>query len=61
VEIDAAASNINVFLGMIHVFLQLSYIGLYGTKRAYILLEKHKLQEVLLSEANSGQIGKQWA
>jgi hypothetical protein len=50
-----------VFFDMIHVFLQLSYIGLYGTKRAYIHLEKHKLQEVLLSETNSGLIGKQCA
>jgi hypothetical protein len=32
-----------VFFGMIHVFLHLSYIVLYGTKRAYIHLEKHKL------------------
>jgi hypothetical protein len=50
-----------VFFDMIHVFLQVSYIGLYGTKRAYIHLEKHKLQEVLLSETNSGLIGKQCA
>jgi heme/copper-type cytochrome/quinol oxidase subunit 1 len=49
------------FFGMIHVFLQLSYLGLYGTKRAYIHLDKHKLQEVLLSETNSGLIGKQYA
>jgi hypothetical protein len=50
-----------VFFGMIHVFLQLSYIGLYGTERAYIHLEKPKLQEVLLSETNSGLTGKQCA
>jgi heme/copper-type cytochrome/quinol oxidase subunit 1 len=50
-----------VFFGLIHVFLPLSLIGLYGTKRAYIHLEKHKLQEVLLSETNSGLIGKQCA
>ena len=50
-----------VFFGMIHVFLQLSYIGLYGTKTAYIHLDKHKLQEVLLSETNSGLIGRQCA
>jgi heme/copper-type cytochrome/quinol oxidase subunit 1 len=50
-----------VFFGLIHVFLPLSLIGLYGTKRAYIHLEKHKLQEVLLSETNSGLRGKQCA
>jgi heme/copper-type cytochrome/quinol oxidase subunit 1 len=50
-----------VFFGMIHMFLQLSYIGLYGTKRAYIHLEKHELQKVLLSETNSGLTGKQCA
>jgi hypothetical protein len=34
------------------VFFQLSRIGIFGTKRDYLQLEKPKLQEVLLSEYN---------
>jgi hypothetical protein len=37
-----------VFLGEIHVFLQLSRIGLFGAKRAYLHLETPKLEEVFL-------------
>jgi hypothetical protein len=39
-----------VFLGEIHMFLKLRGIGLFEIKRAYLHLEKPKLQEVFLSE-----------
>jgi predicted small integral membrane protein len=35
----APASNMNGFLSEIHVFLQLSWIGLFGTKLAYLQYE----------------------
>jgi hypothetical protein len=41
-----------VFSGEIHVFFQLSRIGIFAVKRDYLQLEKPKLQEVLLSEYN---------
>jgi hypothetical protein len=41
------------FIEELHVFFQLSSIGLFGTKRAYLHLEKPKLQEIFLSETNS--------
>jgi hypothetical protein len=37
-----------VFFGEIHVVIQLSLIGIFGTKRVYLQLEKLKLQEVYL-------------
>jgi hypothetical protein len=42
-----------VFLVEIHVLVQLRLIGQFGTKRAYLHLEKPKVQEVFLSKANS--------
>jgi hypothetical protein len=38
------------FFGDVHVFLQLSRIGLFGTKRANLHLEKPTLWEVFLSK-----------
>jgi hypothetical protein len=37
--LDGAASNTDGFWGETHVFLQLSWIGLYGTKWAFLHLE----------------------
>jgi hypothetical protein len=44
-----------------NVFLQLCLIDLFGTKKAYLHLIKHKLQELLLSKTNSTLTGKQCA
>jgi hypothetical protein len=46
--LDAVTSNIDSFLHRDACVLQLSLIGLIGTKRAYLHLEKTKLQEVSL-------------
>jgi hypothetical protein len=46
------------FFGEIHMFLQLSRIGLFGTKRAYLHLEKPTLQEVFFSKTYSFLTGK---
>jgi hypothetical protein len=48
-------------LGEIHVVIQLSLIGLFGTKKAYLHLEKPKLQEVLPLKSNSVLTGKECA
>jgi hypothetical protein len=45
----------------IHVFLQLNRIGLFGTKRAYVYLEKQTLPEVFLPKAYSIHPGKECA
>jgi hypothetical protein len=42
-----------VFFLVIHVFLQLRWIGLYRTKTGNIHLETFKFQELLLSKTNS--------
>jgi len=47
-----------LFFMEIHVFLQLSSIGLFEAKRAYQLLETPKLHEVFLSQFNSVLIVK---
>jgi hypothetical protein len=49
------------FFGDSHVVIQLSLIGLFGIKRAYLHLEKPKLQELFLSKINSIFTGKQYA
>jgi hypothetical protein len=36
---DVPACNVEGFFGEINVFLQLSWIGRYGIKRAYVHLE----------------------
>jgi hypothetical protein len=41
-----------IFFQEIHVFLQLSWIGLFGTKSVFHHLENPKLQEVFLSKTN---------
>jgi hypothetical protein len=51
--LDGAASNIDSFFGQIHVFLQLSWIGLFGVKTAKINPETSKWQKVFLSKTNS--------
>ena len=53
--------TLTVFFWEIHVFLQLSWIGLFGTKSGYIHLEKSKLQEVFLSKSNAFLSGEQCA
>jgi hypothetical protein len=42
-----------------YTYFQLSWIGLLGTKRSYLHLEKPKLQEVFLLTTNSVLTGKQ--
>jgi hypothetical protein len=42
-----------VFSQEIHVFLQISWIGILGTKRAYLYLENHDLQIVFLAKSFS--------
>jgi hypothetical protein len=42
-----------VVLIELHVFLQLSSIGLFEAKRAYLPLEAPKLNELFLSKLNS--------
>jgi hypothetical protein len=37
----------------IHVFVQLSWIGLFGANRDYLHIENYDLQEVFLSKTNS--------
>jgi hypothetical protein len=46
------------FFGEIHVLPYFSWIGLLGTKRAQLHLEKPKLEEVFVSKSNSILIGK---
>ena len=48
-----------VFLGDIHIFLPPSLIVLFRTKKAYLHLEKPKLQELFLSKTNTILTGKQ--
>jgi hypothetical protein len=48
--LDSATSHVDSFFGEIHVFLQLSWIGLCGAKRADLHPEKRKIQEVFLSK-----------
>jgi hypothetical protein len=50
--LDAARSNIGDLLGEIHVFPQLSLIGLFGGNRFYLFLETCKLWKVFLSKLN---------
>jgi hypothetical protein len=50
-----------VFIGEIHVFLQLRGIGLFGTKRAYANLENPTYQEIFLSKITSILTRKQCA
>jgi hypothetical protein len=39
-----------ILFGEMHVFLQLRLIGLLGTKRAHLHLEKPRVQEEFLSK-----------
>jgi hypothetical protein len=59
--LDAKFITQMVFFGEIHVYLPLSGIGLFGPKRAYLPLEKPKLQEEFLSNTNSILTWKQCA
>jgi hypothetical protein len=47
-----------VFFLVIHVFLHLRCIGLFGTKRGNIHLETFKFQEVILSKTNTILTGR---
>jgi hypothetical protein len=42
--LDAAASNINVYFGEVHGFLQVSGIGFFGKNRSYLNLETYRLR-----------------
>jgi hypothetical protein len=46
------------FFGEIHVFVQLNWIGLFGTKWAFLHPENSDLQKVFLSRTNSVLTGK---
>jgi hypothetical protein len=48
-----------VVFGAIHVFLQLTWIGLFGRKRAILHLENYDLQDVFLTKISSVLMGKQ--
>jgi hypothetical protein len=50
-----------VVLIELHVFLQLSSIGLFEAKRAYLPIETPKLPEVVLSKLTSVLTAKQCA
>jgi hypothetical protein len=41
-----------VFFGETHIFVQLSFIGLFGGNKTNLWLETPKLQEVFLSKTN---------
>jgi hypothetical protein len=41
-----------VFFEEIHVFLQLSWLGLFGAKRAYLHFETPKLKEIFFFQKN---------
>jgi hypothetical protein len=47
-----------VFVQEIHVFLELSTIGIFGAKRGYLQLENYDLQDVFLSKINPIFTGK---
>jgi hypothetical protein len=57
--LHAPASNTNGFLWEIHVFHQLSYVGLLGIQSAFLHLEISDLHEVFLSKPNSTLTGKE--
>jgi len=48
--LDAHASNKMIFLQEIYVFIPPSWKGLFGANRAYLQLERPKLQEVFLEK-----------
>ena len=50
-----------VLLGEVHMFLELSWIGLFGANIAYVHLETPQLQEVFLSKSNTILTGIQCA
>jgi hypothetical protein len=56
--LDAPAYNIGGFLWETHVFLPLGWIGLFGTKWAFLHCENYGFQEVFLSKTNSILTGK---
>jgi hypothetical protein len=56
---DAPACNKDGFFQEIHLFLQLSQRGLFGTKWALLHIENYDLQRVFLSKTNSILTGKQ--
>jgi hypothetical protein len=58
--LDAAASNINVYFGELHGFLQVRGIGLFGKNRSYLHLETYRMQEIFLSQTTSMLTGKKY-
>jgi hypothetical protein len=59
--LDDTPSNTDGFLWRDTVFFQLTQIGLFGANRVCLHLQTPKLQEILLSRANSILTGKQCA
>jgi hypothetical protein len=59
--LEAPASNTDRFLYEIQVFLQLSWVGLFGTKWAFLHLENCDLLEVFISKIHPFLTGKQCA
>jgi hypothetical protein len=59
--LDTPTSNIDGFFGEINVFLQITWIGLFRTKRTYLHLENSEWQDVFLSKTNSILTWKQCA
>jgi hypothetical protein len=51
--LHCAVSSIHTLFGEIHVFLQLSWIGLFIGNRVYLYLENSKVQVVFLLKHNS--------
>jgi hypothetical protein len=59
--LDGDVCNLGGFSVEIHVLIQLTLKGLFGTWRAYLHLEKPKFQEVFLPKTNSVLTGRQCA
>jgi hypothetical protein len=56
--LDAAASITNGFLSRYTCVSSIQMKSLFGTKRAYLQIEKHHLQEVFPSNTDSMLTGK---
>jgi hypothetical protein len=55
----APAPNMDGFFADRNVFLQLSWIGLFGTKGATLHLQNYELKDIFLSKTNAITTGKQ--
>jgi hypothetical protein len=59
--LDKILLKVMVFFGEIHVFLQIRWLCLFGTKWDFLQFEKYDFQEVILSKTISILIGQQCA